>query len=122
MKRQYVRLIRVAYIAIIAFLVYMLLPSLFPMPSRERTRAAACLNNMRQFDSAKYSLSMVHNLTNGTVLTPAQIQELADYIAGGWEENTCPAGGEYTVGAIGQDVHCSVHGSLRDLSNRFKGE
>ena len=112
MNRQITILIRLACITVIVVLVYMVLPSLIPMPSRARARAAACLNNMRQFDSAKHCLAMVHNLSEGTELTKDQVKELADYIKGGWKDNTCPSGGKYRIGAIGQDVQCSVHGTL----------
>lgn len=118
MNRSIVILIRVSYTIVILFLAYVLLPCVFPVPSRARTQAAVCLNNMSKFDSAKHSFQMACNLTNGAALTDAQIQELAEYIKGGWLANTCLASGIYQVGAIGQDVHCSVHGSLSECRQR----
>ena len=53
---------------------------------------------------------MSHDLRDGDVLSVPQIQKLAEWIFGGWDENRCPDRGTYTIGPIGGKVECSVHG------------
>jgi hypothetical protein len=84
--------------------------------------ATECQRNMQQFHSAKRSFAMERGLNEGTVLTPSLIHELGQYVKGGWEDNQCPAGGTYTFGAIGEEIHCSIHGTLSDLSSNPEGK
>jgi hypothetical protein len=52
-------------------------------------------------------------LTNGTVVTPAQIMP---YIKGSWDFVCTTAGKDtYTIGRIGEEPACSVHGSLGNM-------
>lgn len=66
-----------------------------------------CMNNLRQIDSAKEQYALAYRLGDEAVVTGPQIGE---YIKGGWNAMKCPAGGKYTVNAIGSDPVCSVPG------------
>jgi type II secretory pathway pseudopilin PulG len=75
-----------------------------------KAKMMSCLSNLRMVDSAKLSLARLNNLTNGTPVTAADI---APWIAPPVERyTTCPGGGKLTLGAIGEEPHCSIHGGL----------
>lgn len=91
-------------VAIIGLLAAIAIPSF--VKSRESARTSACVNNLRQIDSAKEQWAMANNAGNGDA-GPA----LADLVGANnyiKKTPTCPAGGTYTVGAIGTDPSCSV--------------
>lgn len=72
--------------------------------SATTTHPSACLNNLRQIDGAKEQLALEQHLgTNSVIETWA----LAAYIKGG-EFPTCPSGGTYTIGRIGEFPSCSI--------------
>lgn len=77
------------------------------MPKAKRM---SCLSNLRMVDSAKLSLARQNNLANGTSVKAADI---APWIAPPVERyTTCPGGGTLTLGVIGEEPHCSIHGGL----------
>jgi len=120
MSRIVLRVVHVLQLLSIVVAIAAVLGAIWYAIDTPSRNAYECLNNMRQIDSAKESFSMVYKLTNVTVLTDANIRELADYIKGGWDAHKCPSGGTYDVGAIGQDVKCSIHGSLSELSKKLR--
>ena len=64
----------------------------------------------RMGDSAKLSLARLNNLTNGTPVTAADI---APWLATPVERyTTCPGKGHLTLGPIGEEPGCSIHGGL----------
>ena len=70
--------------------------------SRTRSRASACINSLKQIDSAKEQWAMDFKKDSGatvlnTDLAPTYIKEFP----------TCPAGGTYTVNVIGTNPTCS---------------
>lgn len=71
--------------------------------ARERTRRNACINNLRQIDSAKEQWAMENNKDEGEV--PSQ-SDLAPYIRGGFP--TCPVNGTYTINGVGTPATCSI--------------
>lgn len=74
--------------------------------ARHRSMSNACVGNQRQIDSAKEQWAMQTGTTNG----PVDVQGMLFYVKGGMP--ICPAGGTYTIGAIGEDPTCSVHGGM----------
>jgi len=89
---------------------------------RQRARAAAqqsdaeaarnkCINNLRQIDGAKNEWALENNKAVGAVPTA---QDIAPYIKLDANGNIpgCPSGGTYTIGAVGEQPSCSIHGVL----------
>jgi hypothetical protein len=61
------------------------------------------MNNLREIDGKKQMWAMDTGHTNGTVMTPAEVDK---YVLG--DRIRCPSGGTYTVGAIGEAPTCSL--------------
>jgi flagellar basal body-associated protein FliL len=79
--------------------------------STAQTEAAlrdACMNNLREIDTAKNQWALELGKTPADV--PTQ-QDLLPYLSGGIFP-ICPSGGTYTIGAVGIPPSCSVHGQL----------
>lgn len=97
-------------------LLILLLLAIIAWPSfikaRDKSRTLACHNQMYQIDVAKEQFGQDAKLTDGAVLTADQI---SPYIRGGWKALHCPSGGQYTIGKLGEDVRCSVHGTVSDI-------
>ena len=68
----------------------------------------ACLNNLRQIDAAKQQWALEKNKPATAVPTP---QDLLPYFPGGVFP-VCPAGGTYTLNAVGELPSCSVPGHV----------
>ena len=71
----------------------------------------ACINNLRQLDAAKNQWALENNKTITAVPTAADI---APYIKLNANGNIpgCPAGGTYTIGAVGVSPACSLPGHV----------
>jgi len=69
----------------------------------------ACINNLRQIDAAKNQWALENGKTVTAVPTAADI---APYIKLNANGNIpgCPAGGTYTIGAVGVSPVCSIPG------------
>jgi len=66
-----------------------------------------CLSNLRQLDSAKEQIALRDNLQPGAEV------ESGDVVRYCRPANTnCLAGGTITIGRIGEDPSCTVHGSM----------
>ena len=65
----------------------------------------ACINNLRQIDGAKQQWALENMKSAEAVPTAEQI---APYIKNGFP--TCPAGGKYTIGKVGDAPTCSIPG------------
>lgn len=88
-------------VAIIGLLAAIAIPNF--VKARETAQANACINNMRQIESAKEQWALEKGKTTGDAIVDA---EVAAYIKGGMP--TCPGGGTYTYGVVGTDVTCSI--------------
>jgi prepilin-type N-terminal cleavage/methylation domain-containing protein len=95
-------------VAIIGLLAAIAIPNF--VRARAKSQATACINNMRQIDSAIQQFSLAAGLHAGdTVNFP---DDLTSYIK--LNENSsipsCPAGGSYTLTSVGNvpSVLCSI--------------
>ena len=85
---------------------------------RQTSTSMACLNNLRQLDSAAEQYA----LDNGKA--PADLRDLVG--RGRYIPNppVCPAGGEYRLppGTTAEAAHvvCTVHGSMEDLQRQVQ--
>ena len=76
--------------------------------ARRISMCNACIGNQRMIDSAKEQWAMQTKTKSG----PIDMQAVLFYIKGG--TITCPAGGTYIFGEIGEDPSCSFHGRWGD--------
>ena len=94
-------------VAIIGLLAAIAIPSF--LKARENSRKSACINNLRQIDSAKEQWSIEYGGTNGMTITWAWVGE---YIKGGTNKCVCPTdpsdtpATSYTVQPLGTDPTC----------------
>jgi hypothetical protein len=72
--------------------------------ARDTAMMNACLNNLRQIDAAKNQWALEKRGKTGDVPT---LQDLTPYLKNGVFP-ACPAGGTYTIGAVGNDPACSI--------------
>jgi prepilin-type N-terminal cleavage/methylation domain-containing protein len=104
-KKQGFTLVEIMIVVlIIGLLAAIAIPSF--VRARDRSRTSACVNNLRQIDSAKEQYAMENNVGEGGNVTTDQAGGL---IKAGWP--TCPGDGNYTIGAVGTDPSCSLGGS-----------
>jgi prepilin-type N-terminal cleavage/methylation domain-containing protein len=95
-------------VAIIGLLAAIAIPNF--VKSREKSQATACINNMRQIDSAIQQFAMETGLSAGSTinfpndLTPYIKLNANSMIPG------CPAGGTYTPTTVGNipSILCSL--------------
>ena len=77
-------------------------------PAQRSGPLNACINNLRQIDAAKREWALENNKTAGAVPTA---QDLLPYFTDG-QFPVCPAGGTYTINAVGVPPTCSVPGHV----------
>lgn len=92
-------------VAIIGLLAAIAIPSF--VTARNTSRTNACINNLRQIDSAKEQFAMANNLADDAPVGD-HLAGINTYIRGG--EPECPAGGNYTYNNIGTPPTCSIGG------------
>ena len=88
-------------VAIIGLLAAIAIPSF--MNSRIRSQTSACQNNLRQISGAKDQYALDHNNTAPTAFADL----VTTYVK---TTPVCPAGGNYTIGALDTDVTCDQSG------------
>jgi hypothetical protein len=91
-------------IAISIFLIPMLAAIAIPNFVKARTTAQMnmCINNLRQIDGAKQDWALANKKQETDTPTA---QDLAPYLKA---QLTCPAGGVYTIHAVGEKPTCSI--------------
>ena len=87
-------------VAVIGLLAAIAIPNF--VHARAVSQATACINNLRMIDAAKAQWALEKGKNNGDVPTR---DDLLPYLRR-WP--VCPAGGTYTIGAIGEPPTCSV--------------
>ena len=91
-------------VAIIGLLAAIAIPSF--VKARDTSRQKACINNLRQIDSAKEQYAMENNLVGSSDIS-GNITDLDEYVKG--EINTtilCPAQGTYSVSDVESNPEC----------------
>lgn len=97
-------------VAIIGLLAAIALPNL--MRARASSQANACINNLRQIESACQQLAIAKNLGDGaTIVFPDDVTPYIKLNKSG-SIPPCPAGGDYSLLPVGQNPQ-----SLCSLSN-----
>lgn len=98
-------------VAIIGLLAAIAIPSF--VKARDTSRQNACINNLRQIESAKEQLAMAENLPSDITLGTDEFttENLDEYIRGGLASaQDCPAGGTVTIGNLNEDPECTEDG------------
>jgi septal ring factor EnvC (AmiA/AmiB activator) len=75
-------------------------------PDGDQRLMEICINHLRQIDAAKNQWALENNKTNGATPTA---QDIAPYLTNG-NFPSCPAGGLYSINAIGEPPTCSLAG------------
>jgi hypothetical protein len=79
--------------------------------ARSETASAPCINNLRQIDAAKNQWMLENSKTTNVVPIWADI---LPYLSKS-QMPTCPDGGTYTIGRIGEPPTCSIGGRNHTL-------
>ena len=75
----------------------------------EASRHNTCINHLRIIDAAKEQWAMANNKDNGAY---CDWDNVVEYMGSKNKRSVCPSGGTYTIGKIGEDPSCSVHGKV----------
>jgi len=101
-KRQGMTLIEIMLVvSIIALIAAIALPAFTKV--RRTAQQTACIQNLKQIDSAKEQAAMAYFLSQGAAIADASVNA---YLRGG--APTCEGGGIYTYNAVGTDPTCSI--------------
>jgi hypothetical protein len=87
------------------FIIVIVIPNFIRL--QYETASNACINNLRQIESAKEQWKIESSKRDGDVVTEADIKP---YFANG-NLPKCPANGNYIIGRVGEDPKCSVGNS-----------
>jgi len=100
-------------IAVACFALLFLWPWL---QARQVSSASACVNNLRLIESAKEEWALENNKTTNDI---PSWNDLRPYLPplGTNGRFFCPAGGEYTIGRVGELPICSIGGVMHSLNN-----
>ena len=95
-----------ANVALVPLVAVPAMMSAIAIPNFVKARATAqqntCINNLRQLDAAKQQWALENGKT--TTDTPTK-DDLLPYLK---QWPTCPAGGTYTIGSVGENPTCSI--------------
>ena len=75
----------------------------------KRAKATSCTTQLQNIDSTKEMWAKTDKKADGD--TPTEDQ-LGKYFKDGMP--SCPSGGAYTIGAVGNQAACSIHGTAKD--------
>lgn len=89
-------------VAIIGLLAAIALPSF--INARNTSRRNACINNLRQIDSAKEQYALAHDLDGGDTISATDLVGPDKLLK---TTPQCKAGGTYGFNAIGANPTCS---------------
>ena len=93
----------IALIPLIGMLAYIAIPNF--VKARNTAQMNMCISNLRQIDGAKQQWAL-ENKKEPTDTPTAQ--ELDKFLPTSFTTLKCPAGGVYTINAVGQTPSCSI--------------
>jgi len=99
-------LIALVFCLCVGFIVAVVIPNF--IRARYETAANACINNLRQIDSAAQQFALEKAKKTGDAINYPD--DLTPYIKLDSKGNPpkCPAGGTYTIVRVGEDPKCSI--------------
>lgn len=111
-------------LALSLFLIPMMAAIAIPnfVKAREAAQRYACINNLRRIEGAKEVWAFEHP---GKTNNAPTMQDLSQYFKGSVTNLECPAGGTYSINAVGEPPRCSLPkhrlsdsgASIQDLMN-----
>jgi hypothetical protein len=102
----------IALIPVILMMAAIAIPNF--VKARSTAQMHACISNLQQIDGAKQQWALEHK--KETADTPTA-QQLDAYLHPGFSSLKCPAGGVYTINAVGEKPTCSI--PRHDISGRL---
>lgn len=96
-------------IAFSLFLIPMMAAIAIPnfVKARDTAQRNACVNNLRQVDSAKQQWALEHDKADDAMPSPADLDK---YLRVGFHGLQCPKGGSYEINVVGEPPTCSIPG------------
>ena len=96
-------------LAMMVFVVPMLMAIAIPNFVKARTTAQknTCVSNLRQLEGAKEQWALENKKEEGDTVTMNDLVGMEKYIQ---NTPTCPAGGDYDLGAVGELPTCPIDG------------
>ena len=92
-------------IAAAVIVVIFALPQRLFVPQCSLNPRNTCMHYLRQIDGAKEQWGLENHKTEGDLIVPSEVNA---YIKGGGP--TCPSGGTYRYGKLGDPPRCSIQG------------
>jgi type II secretory pathway pseudopilin PulG len=96
-------------VAVVGALAAIAIPNF--VKARTTSQENACINNLRLIDAAKQQWALQNRKQSTDTPTMKELQPFLGRGANG-EFPTCPAGGTYTIGSVGEKPTCSVAGHV----------
>jgi hypothetical protein len=93
----------IALFVVVAVVALFAFPDFVVPPGRRRPSKNWCINNLRQIDGAKEQWALENKRSTND---PAIESEIVLYIKGGLP--TCPQGGKYIFGKVGEAPRCTL--------------
>lgn len=97
-------------VAIPVALLFLLLAAIAipgAIPARSAAQRSTCINNLKMIDNAKAEWAKRQNRTAGDIPTEADLYGIDGTNGVLRHRLSCPRGGTYTIGALGQSPTCS---------------
>ena len=105
-------------IMIVVLIIGILLAIAVPnfIRARESSRAKSCQSNLKSINGAKEQWAMANKKTSADTPNVDDLYGADKYVK---TEPSCPAGGTYTINAVGTEPSCSVgtNGTATDASD-----
>lgn len=106
----------IAMIPVIAMMAAIAIPNF--VKARETAQRHACINNLRQLDSAKQQWALENRKDENATPTA---DELGRYLKTGFADMKCHKGGTYSINAVRESARCSVEGHELPMLQPFEG-
>ncbi len=104
----------IALIPLIGLMAAIAIPNF--VKARTTAQMNACISHLRQIDGAKQQWAMENKKETTDTPTP---QDLDTYLHTSFNTLKCPAGGVYTINAVGEKPTCSIpRHELRGMTTR----
>ena len=92
----------------LASLAYVGLMTLLMGCEQRHLATDACINNLRTIDFGKRQWAMENGKTTNDVPTWEDLRPYVGDFGSKHKDITCPAGGTYTIGRVGEKPTCSI--------------
>jgi hypothetical protein len=99
--------VSLALLPVIGLLAAIAIPNF--VKARQSSQRAACVSNLHSIDDAKATWALENRKTDGTEPADSDLFGPAKYLR---EKPTCPAGGSYSLGPVGERPTCTVPGHV----------